>query len=105
MNSASVGIAPVKPGGNSWEVSSAGISINILAPISENDNCCKFISIVNSPNGVPSSGIVAFCIGTVISKIRSKLVNALSGQPSLLLSADISDLILIGDINSIEFFS
>ena len=45
--------------------------------------------IVNSPSGLPSKGIDAFCSGMVISKTRSKLVKALSGHVSPSLSPTI----------------
>ena len=55
----------------------------------ENDNCSNFIFMVNSPKGEPSKGMDAFCSGIAISSTRSKLVNALSGQPSLSLSPSV----------------
>ena len=86
---ASVGIAPVNPGGNSCSVGSAGISINKFAPMEEKDNWSSCMFMVNSPKGEPSKGMDAFCWGITISKTRSKLVKALSGHPSLSLSPSV----------------
>ena len=79
---ASVGIAPVRPGGNSCSWGSDGSSMYIAAPIDSNSNLSNFIPIENPPSGVPSRGILTVSCGIEMSNCKSNWVNALSGHPS-----------------------